>query len=268
LEENSIDFVLTSPPYDAVRDYEGRPAIDLPAIGQQVARVLKLGGVAMLVMQDQTQDGAKSLTTFKTIVDWCTNSPLRLFETVIYHRPGVPGKWWNTRFRVDHEYMPIFVKGSTPLVFNKQPLMVLANRPGRHGWSTHRLTSGEMQRIESTDLALLKCRGTVWQYHPSKTNGLQTADALLKKQHPATFPNDLAFDAIRCFTESGDLVLDPFVGSGTTAVASLALGRRCIGIDISANYLDLAAQRCALLRGEHMKPEALRETEPRSGFFV
>jgi site-specific DNA-methyltransferase (adenine-specific) len=191
-----------------------------------------------------------------------------LFETIIYHRQGVPGQWWNTRFRVDHEYMPIFVKGAAPRVFDKQPLMVMATYQERLGMVTRRQTNGELQPSRSNYQALMKCRGTVWHYAPTRGNGLQTADALLKKQHPATFPNDLAFDAIRCFTEAGDLVLDPFVGSGTTAVAALALGRRCIGIDISANYLDIAAQRCALLRGEHMKPETLRETEPRSGFFV
>ena len=64
-------------------------------------------------------------------------------------------------------------------------------------------------------------------------------------EHEAQFPHELPSRLIRLLTDEGDLVLDPFVGSGTTAVAALKLGRRYIGIDSSAEYVELARRRVA-----------------------
>jgi hypothetical protein len=69
-----------------------------------------------MVIQDSTKDFAKSLTSFRTIVDWCDNIGFRLFECNIYNRQGTEGAWWKQRFRVDHEYMPIFLKGKTTTI--------------------------------------------------------------------------------------------------------------------------------------------------------
>ena len=84
----------------------------------------------------------------------------------------------------------------------------------------------------------LKCRGTIWRYAPSNTEANR-----LKLQHPATFADALARDLILCFSQPGDLVLDPFVGSGTTCVVAAQNERRWIGIDIASEYCEIACER-------------------------
>lgn len=234
---NSVDIVVTSPPYDAVRDYKGF-SIDLHSTGKEIYRILKDGGVAVMVIQDQTKNFGKSLTSFKTIIDWCENFGFKLFETVIYRKYGAEGAWWNKRFRVDHEYIPIFLKGERPMHFNKEHLKI----PSKHGGKTMtgggtRLTNGIRIPTRSITINPMKCRGTIWEY-------LTAGDgSRLKHQHPATFPNQLPYDFINCFAPKKGVVLDPFVGSGTTMVAAKNLGYRYIGIDIAPEYCAIARKR-------------------------
>jgi len=234
---NSIDLVVTSPPYDGIRKYNGFN-FDLHTTGKEIYRVLKEGGMAAMVIQDQTKNFGKSLTSFRTIVDWVDNIGFKLFETVIYRKYGAEGAWWNKRFRVDHEYMPIFLKGERPQYFNKEPLKI----PSKHGGKTMtgggtRLTNGIRIATRSITINPMKCRGTIWEY---MTAGDGTR---LKHQHPATFPDRLPYDFIQCFCPPKGIVLDPFVGSGTTALAAIQLERNYIGIDISKDYCELSKKR-------------------------
>lgn len=237
LPDNSIDLVVTSPPYDDIRNYKGF-SFDLHATGEQINRVLKDGGMAAMVIQDQTKDFAKSLTSFRTIVDWVDNVGLRLFETVIYRKHGTEGAWWTHRFRVDHEYMPIFLKGRRPQYFNKEPLKI----PSKHGGkvmtgSGNRRTDGTTTKTVRRPINKTKCRGTVWEY-------LMAGDKdSLKRQHPAVFPDKIPYDFIQCFCPPNGVVLDPFGGCGSTAVAAKQLNRNFIVIDISKEYCDLAEER-------------------------
>lgn len=238
LPDNSVDLVVTSPPYDNVRDYSGDYSFDLHATGEQIKRVLKEGGVAVVVIQDQTKNFAKSLTSFRTIVDWVDNVGLRLFETVIYRKHGTEGAWWKYRFRVDHEYMPIFLKGERPQYFDKEPLKI----PSKHGGkvmtgSGNRRTDGTTTKTVTRPINAMKCRGTVWDY-------LMAGDKdPLKRQHPAVFPDKIPYDLIQCFCPPGGIVLDPFGGCGSTAVAAKQLGRNYIVIDIAKKYCELAEER-------------------------
>ena len=234
---NSVDIVVTSPPYDTVRDYKGF-SLDLHAAGKEIHRVLKDGGVAVMVIQDQTKNFGKSLTSFRTVIDWCDSFGFKLFETVIYRKYGAEGAWWNKRFRVDHEYIPVFLKGERPRHFNKEHLKI----PSKHGGKTMtgggtRLTNGIRIATRSIKINPMKCRGTIWEY-------LTAGDgSRLKHQHPATFPNQLPYDFISCFAAKNGVVLDPFVGSGTTAVAAKNLGYNYIGIDIAPEYCAIAEKR-------------------------
>ena len=235
--DNSIDLVVTSPPYDEIRKYNGF-SFNLHETGKELFRVLKNGGIAAMVIQDQTKNFGKSLTSFRTIVDWVDNIGFKLFETVIYRKYGAEGAWWNKRFRVDHEYMPIFLKGERPQYFNKEPLKI----PSKHGGKTMtgggtRLTNGIRIATRSITINPMKCRGTIWEY---MTAGDGTR---LKHQHPATFPDKLPYDFIQCFCPQNGIVLDPFVGSGTTVLAAIQLERNYIGIDISKDYCELSNKR-------------------------
>jgi len=237
MPENSVDLVVTSPPYDGLRDYKGYN-LDLHNVGKQIHRVLKDGGICVMVIQDSTKDFAKSLTSFRTIVDW-VDTGFKLFECCIYNRQGTEGAWWTKRFRVDHEYMPIFLKGARPQYFNKEPIKI----PSKHGGKT--MTGANIKKKDGTTtgsrkvyINKMKCPGTVMNF--GNTCG---GESKLKSKHPALFPNMLAYDMIECFCPEDGLVLDPFNGSGTTTLAAKSLGRNYIGIDVSEEYCDLARQR-------------------------
>jgi DNA modification methylase len=236
--ENSLDLTVFSPPYDAIRDYKKNWTFDFLALGQHLYRVTKEGGAAVVVIGDGTKNFAKSLTTFRLAVNWVDVAGWKLFETCIYKRDGNPGAWWNQRFRVDHEYILMFFKGERPATFQKEHLMVPSKHAGKIYTGTDRLTNGGFKKIEPKAVNALKCRGTVWQYATSNAEGNR-----LKLQHPATYPDKLAEDLILTFSRPDDLVLDPMCGSGTTCVMAARNGRRYIGIDVAAEYVEIAKKR-------------------------
>lgn len=237
IPDDSIDLVVTSPPYDGLRKYNGF-SYDLHATGQEMFRVLKDGAIAAMVIQDQTANFGKTLTSFRTIIDWCDNIGFKLFECVIYRKHGTEGAWWNQRFRVDHEYIPLFLKGERPAYFNKEPLKVPSKHAGKMmTGSGNRRTDGTTTATVRRPINLMKCRGTVWDY-------LMAGDKdKLKQQHPAVFPDKIPYDLIDCFCPPNGIVLDPFMGSGSTAVAAKRLGRNYLGFDISKEYCTLANKR-------------------------
>lgn len=254
LGEEEVDLILFSPPYDGIRTYNKDWNFDYSELGKALYRIAKEGSVCAVVIGDGTKNFAKSLTTARLTVDWCDNAGWRLFEQCIYYRDGNPGAWWNQRFRVDHEYILFFFKGNRPKYFDKSPLMIPSKHAGKIYSGTDRLTNGGFKEITPKAVNSVKCRGTVWRYSTSNTEGNR-----LKLKHPATYPDKLAEDIIKCFSKSGDLILDPMAGSGTTCVIAAKNQRRYLGIDISEEYCDIARTRLdiegkkQLSLFEHMK---------------
>ena len=237
--DNSIHLTVTSPPYDDIRTYNGTGGLDLKATGVELLRKTADGGVCVMVIQDGTKNFRKSCTTANVICSW-VEAGWNLFETCIYSRPGRPGAWWNTRFRCDHEYILIFFKGDRPRYFSKEHMKVPAKTAGTKWHGTQRKTDGSLIPIQPTIQADTKCKGTIWAYSSSTTEHNK-----IKNLHPAPFPDLLASDVIQCFSRPGDIVFDPFVGSGTTVIMALKNGRIGIGGDISTEYLQICDQRIA-----------------------
>ena len=237
LPDECIDFVITSPPYDALRDYNGYK-LDLHGLGVELLRVLKDGGICVMVIQDSTRDFAKSLTSFRTIVDWCDNIGFRLFECNIYNRQGTEGAWWKKRFRVDHEYMPIFLKGKRPQYFDKENIKIPSKHGGKVMTGANIRTKNGQTGSRKVKINPTKCPGTVMSF--GNTCG---GESKLKSKPPAVFPNMLAYDMIECFCPKDGIVIDPFNGSGTTTLAAKCLGRKYIGIDVSEEYNQIARER-------------------------
>ena len=195
-----------------------------------------------MVIQDQTNDFKKSLTSFRTIVNWCDNTDMNLFECCIYNRRATPGNWWTKRFSVDHEYIPIFLKGKKPRYFNKKHMMIRNKSHGKSKKSSSRATDGTlipMTLVENDKM----CCGTVMKYNTSARESKAMKDWYIKKKHPASFPNKLARDFITCFCSGSGIVLDPMCGSGTTCVEAEKSNRRWIGIEISEEYCDIVIER-------------------------
>jgi len=139
---------------------------------------------------------------------------------------------------VDHEYILIFFKGARPKSFHKESLMIPSKHAGKTYSGTDRLTNGGFKAIEPGIVNPFKCRGTIWPYRTSNSEGNR-----LKLKHPATYPDKLAQDLIACFSEPGDIVLDPMCGSGTTCVMAAQHARRYVGIEINEEYCDVARER-------------------------
>jgi DNA modification methylase len=236
-DDNFFDLTVFSPPYDELRDYNGY-SFDMNKLGKELYRVTKDGGIVVMVIQDQTKDGWKTLTSFKTIIDWCENIGFGLFECNIYQKQGKDGAWWSKRFRVDHEYMPIFIKGRRPNSFEKESIKI----PSKHGGKTmtggaNREKDGTTKKSTKMIINPMKCPGTIWNY----ANGGDKNR--VKRNHPATFPDKIPYDFIQVFSKPGDLILDPMCGSGSTCIAAKKLGRNYVGIDISREYCDIAIER-------------------------
>jgi DNA modification methylase len=238
IARGSVHLAVFSPPYDGIRDYGKDWTLDYHTLGSQLLDATIDGGVCCVVIGDGTKDFAKSGTTARWTVDWLDRVGWRLFETCIYSRHGNPGAWWTQRFRVDHEYILIFFKGARPRHFDKSSLMIPSKHAGKVYSGTDRLTNGGFKKIEPKAVNDTKCRGTLWEYATSNTEGNRT-----KLEHPATFPDKLADDLIQCFSKPGDLVLDPMCGSGTTCVMAARAKRDYLGIEINPDYHAIAQRR-------------------------
>jgi DNA modification methylase len=235
IPDASIDLVLTSPPYDNLRRYSSGSAFDFEALAWQLKRVLKPGGVLVWVVGDQTIDGSETGTSFKQALHFKAIG-LNLHDTMIYAKSN-PVPLNHNRYEQEFEFMFVLSEGK-PMTVNK--LTESCKHAGKfEGSRRHRrdgaekdplsLMSGAGELIKET-----KPRGNIWFY---LAGGHHCPD------HPAVFPLQLAIDHILSWTNPGDTVLDPFVGSGTVGEACLGLNRNFIGIDISPEYLEIAKRR-------------------------
>lgn len=238
LKANTIDQYMFSPPYDDIRDYKGYE-MNLHDLGEQIFRTLKRGGVAVCVIQDETKNFSKSLTSFRMTIDW-VGIGLKFWECCIYKKSGRPGPWWKYRLRVDHEYILIFFKGNKPQYFNKDHMKRLLKNPyNRRGGD--RKTDGGFTKKGKKRKGAYGGAGTIFEY---KTSGQEKIiDKELKLKHPATYPDKMAIDFIKMFCPPKGIVIDPFCGSGTTGVAAMKCEMDFIGIDISEEYCEIAKER-------------------------
>ena len=137
------------------------------------------------------------------------------------------------RYSQDFEYMFVFSKGK-PKTFN--PIMVQCKCAGQKYDSTCKNIGGENGRTHKVfNINDKKVKSNVWEIAVAKN----------KTNHPAVFPEQLAYDHILSWSNEGDLVLDPFVGSGTTGIACAKLNRNFIGIDKVKEYVELSQSRIA-----------------------
>lgn len=254
IDDDSIDLTVTSPPYDGVRDYGGF-TLDIPALIEQLHRVTKQGGVVVWVVSDQTVKGSETGTSMRHALAF-VDAGFRLHDTMIYHKDNPPPVGGNNRYYQSWEYMFVFSKGA-PATFN--PL----TRPQRNKWNdkrTHRVRSvsrgvdGEWAEPKLVPIKTEVKRSNVWTYTVS---GGSIASDPLAHEHPAIFPEMLVHDHVVTWTDPGDVVLDPMMGSGTTPKVASAVGRRAVGVDCNPQYVDLARRRL----GEAFTPRPTRERE-------
>lgn len=241
IPDESIDLTVTSPPYDNLRKYNGF-VFDFEEIARELFRVTKNGGVVVWVVGDATINGSETGTSFKQAL-FFKEIGFNLHDTMIYecNKPPLTHK----RYEQGFEYMFILVKEKI-VTFN--PIMKKNKYFGqnciRNGdWASGKQNSAMRQRQGIKKIKEHGIKNNIWRY---ETGGGKTTRDKIAFQHPAIFPESLAHDHIISWSNEGDTVLDPFLGSGTTAKIAKKLNRNFIGIEISAEYLDIAQKRVEL----------------------
>lgn len=237
-----IDLVVTSPPYDNLRTYGGH-TWNFEGVARELTRVLKPGGVIVWVVADATVKGSETLTSMRQAIHFKDVCGLNVHDTMTYekHNPPPTG---SGRYYQAWEYMFVLSKGK-PKAFNA----ILEPRRNVCGDKrTHRVKGfqrdkdGNVQKKEYHIRENVP-RRNVWSY---LVNGGSSADGeMFAHAHPAIFPIALAKDHVASWSNPGDVVLDPFAGSGTTLKAAKELGRRFVGIEINPAYVEICKRRIA-----------------------
>lgn len=235
IEDNSIDLVVTSPPYDGYRKYNtGNLRFwtieKFCAIARELYRILKDGGVIVWVVNDHTKNGSETLTSFAQALYFNTLG-LNLNDTMIWEKTNPMPQVRQPRYNQVFEYMFVFSKGK-PKTFN--PIMIPCKCAGSTYDSTCKNMGGENGRSHKTfKINKEKVDSNIWKI----------AVAQNKTSHPAVFPIEIPLRHIKTWSNIGDVVLDPFMGSGTTGIAAKQLGRDFIGIEMDKDYYNIAYNR-------------------------
>lgn len=245
--DNSIDLIFTSPPYADRRQktYGGVKPSDyvdwfLPK-AVQFLRVLKPTGTFILNIKERVVDGERHIYVIELILKMRDQGWLWTEEFIWHKRNSYPGKWPN-RFRDNWERLLQFNKQKRFNMYQEAVVVPIGD------WAKDRLANlseTDKSRDESKVGSGFGKNVSNWlgrdKVYP--TNVIHMATECANKNHSATFPIDLPAWFIKLFTKEGDIVLDPFVGSGTTALAAIQLGRKHVSIDINKEYIELARKR-------------------------
>jgi len=231
IPDGSVDLTVTSPPYDNLRTYNGSldwgEHVWKPVL-QELFRVTKQGGVVVWVVGDATMKGSETGTSFKQAL-YSMECGFNL-ETMIWEKTGSGCLGSNYYYGQNFEYVFLFVKG--------KPL---------HGG----LIKDRENRVKSGSVKVNgglgkdgKGKARVVERKPfGKRNNIWRFDTQKNSDHPAPFPEQLANDHIISWSNEGDTVFDPFMGSGTTGKMAVLNGRDFIGIEKVEDYFNIAKER-------------------------
>ena len=246
LDDLSYDLVVTSPPYDNLRTYGNHDEWNFDKftkIAKPLARNLNEGGVVMWNVNDATIKGSETGSSFRQALYFMDECGLRLHDTMIYYKAACsyPAHPKSVRYSQHFEYMFILSKGR-PKTIN-----ILMDKPnkwaGTSNWGTftsRRQADGTLKKGKKVWVNEFGARENVWRIENSYAYGHKDKRAY---EHPATMPSQMARDHILTWSNEGDVVLDPFMGSGTTGVACKETNRDFIGIEINPDYYKLAGER-------------------------
>lgn len=239
IADESIDMVITSPPYDNLRNYDGY-FFDFETIAKELFRVIKNGGVVVWVVNDATIKGSETCTSFKQAL-FFRECGFNLHDTMIWIKDGGGAIGSNKCYTQNFEYMFVFSKGSP------KSINLIYDKPNKTFEKTHKNTEtcrlgrrgkdGKHKQEERTFRKMSK-RNNWWYLVPQKQDG--------SSWHPAVFQKSIVLDHIKSWSNEGDVVLDPFIGSGTVAKCCEELGRKCVGIEISEKYCNKMIEKFRL----------------------
>lgn len=232
-----VDLVVTSPPYDKLRAYTGF-SFPFEPIAQELFRVLKKGGVCVWVVGDSVVNGSETLTSFRQAIYFVDVVGFKMHDTMIYGKDGLPFSDVS-RYYQTSEYMFVMSKGRPKTIH----LLVTRTTHVNKTFSTTRQADGTTERMKYELGKETRVLPNIWLLG---TGYMKSTLDKVAYDHPAIFPDELARRHILTWSNPGDIVLDPLMGSRTTCVAARRLGRHYIGCDNSPTYVEIARHRLAL----------------------
>jgi len=265
IADNSIDFIITSPPYSERRknNYGGIRSTEYVewflVIAEQLYRVLKPRGSFILNIKEHVEKGQRSTYVLELILALKSNRWLWVEEYCWYKKNSYPGKWPN-RFRDNWERCLHFAKQKDFTMYQdavKVPIGDWAKTRFRTMNTNDYIrymsrTNSNFGRNVSNWLSRKKVYpnnvlvfGEEHYFMPSTV--LNIATECSNRNHSATFPVELPIWFQRLFTRKGDVVLDPFIGVGTTAIAAKMLGRSFLGVEASIDYIEEAKRNLEII---------------------
>lgn len=259
LEDNSVDLIVTSPPYADQRKktYGGISTEEyvkwfLP-ISKELLRVLKPTGTFILNIKEKVQNGERSTYVLELILEMRKQGWLWTEEFIWHKKNSYPGKWPN-RFRDAWERLLQFNKNKKFNMYQETVMVPTGD------WAKTRLRKlSETDQIRDNSKVGSGFGKNISNWVDREmaypTNVLHLATECNNKNHSAAFPSSLPEWFIKLFTKEGDVVLDPFMGSGTTNIVAQRMGRNSIGIEIQEQYYEMVKTNIKELNYTLFEPE-------------
>jgi len=241
IPDGSVDLTVTSPPYDNLRTYNNSldwgEHVWKPVL-QELFRVTKKGGVVVWIVSDATIKGSETGTSFRQAL-YAKEIGFNLHDTMIYQKAGTGACGSNLCYLQSFEYMFVFSKNK-PLTIRK--IADHVNKSFGTKCTADRVNKKGEKRKKERVVPKMSVRSNIWRYSVGQKN----------VNHPAIFPEKLANDHIISWSNEGDVVLDCFMGSGTTGKMALLNNRKFIGIEREPKYFEIACKRIeeAYLQGD------------------
>ena len=239
-EGKQVDLTVTSPPYDDLRDYENSLVWDFDVFKQVANRlynITKDGGVVVWVVGDKTIKGSESGTSFKQAL-YFKEIGFNLHDTMIYAKEN-PIPLNHNRYEQQFEYMFVLSKGRIKTFNGLRTECKYYNKPNNPNYRLNK--SGTLEQCNTPQkIKKDKLLYNIWYYSVGANK--TTSDKIAFK-HPAIFPEKLAEDHIISWSNEGDVILDCFMGSGTTGKMALLNNRKFIGIEKVEDYFEISKQR-------------------------
>ena len=236
MPDEIIPLSVTSPPYDDLRTYDGHSKFDFFAVAKELYRVTMPGGVVVWVVQEQIVDGSESGETSRQRLAFA-NIGFRLHHTMVMGKSG-GHQHSSNRYGRPLEYALILSKGP-PRYFC--PLRDKPNKEaGRVKSFNNRQRDGSFAPVKRRMTPPFGIRPPVWTYATGRNVTAKEGYAL---DHPAVMPERMAQDHILSWSKVGDLVFDPFAGSGTVPKMARLNYRNYLGFEINPKYVQIARRR-------------------------
>lgn len=247
LDENSIDLIITSPPYSTLKkyiDFSGIPADDyvdwfLPYC-KEIERVMKPTGSFILNINDKVDNGFRHPYVFDLISRLHKETNLKMFERLFWNKlKGLPNRY---RFGDRVEFLFWFAK-EKGFYFNIDEMRTPYSEK-----SIQRMKKPLKKRFSRDESNQDSKEYKKWSPNPkgalpTTLVNISSESKRIADNHVAVYPIELVDYFIKGATKPGDLVLDPFMGTGTTGLSATNLGRNYIGFEMQQDYIDIANQR-------------------------